>query len=96
MVFAERRIFTEGNDSERQSSDGWAWGGPATLFSARFAPHTGLHYDEADSDHPGYVNVALADGRTRQINWNIDLATWQSLGTYSQGRAIDHPDFRKW
>jgi len=95
ITFAERRIFKNGT-GQTKSSDGWAWGGPSTLFSTRFAPHTGLHYDEADSDHPGLINVAMADGRAKQINWNIDLATWQNLGTISQGRAIDHPDFQKW
>lgn len=93
ILLAERRLFTRGAPPDLRSSDGWAFGGPATQFSTRFAPHTGLHYDEADSEHPGLVHVCLADARVRAINWNIDLATWNNLGNYRQGAPIVHPDF---
>ncbi|MFV0443542.1 MAG: DUF1559 domain-containing protein [Planctomycetaceae bacterium] len=95
LMLAERRVFRNASGPvELRSSDGWAWGGPATLFSTRFAPHTGLHYDEADSAHPGLVHVALADGRVRPISWNIDLQTWSNLGNFAQGSPLEHPDFR--
>lgn len=95
ILLAERRVFPRDEGPERRSSDGWAWGGPATLFSTRFAPHSGLHYDEADSEHPGLVHVAMADARVRTINWNIDLRTWSNLGNYAQGSPLEHPDFRR-
>ncbi len=93
LLLSERRVFRSAAAGPQWSSDGWAWGGPATLFSARFAPHTGSHYDEADSEHPWLVNVALADGRVRPIHWNIDLRTWTNLGNYAQGSPIQHPEF---
>lgn len=95
LLLAERRVFRSSSPGPQWSSDGWAWGGPATLFSTRFAPHTGSHYDEADSEHPGLVNVALADARVRPVNWNIDLRTWSNLGNYAQGSTVEHPDFRR-
>lgn len=94
LLAAERRVFRGSAPGPHWSSDGWAWGGPATLFSTRFAPHTGSHYDEADSEHPGLVNVALADGRVRPVHWNIDLRTWNNLGNYAQGSPLQHPEFR--
>lgn len=95
VLLAERRVFANASPNEQRSSDGWAWGGPATLFSTRYAPHTGAHYDEADSEHPGLVHVAMADARTTPVNWNIDLRTWNNLGNYAQGSPLEHPDFRR-
>ena len=88
-------LFRNVSPNEQRSSDGWAWGGPATLFSTRYAPHTGVHYDEADSDHPGLIHAAMADGRCLPVNWNIDLRTWNNLGNYAQGVPLEHPEFRR-
>jgi type II secretory pathway pseudopilin PulG len=95
ILLSERRVFRNPPSAEQRSSDGWAWGGPATLLSTRFAPHSGLHYDEADSEHPGLVNAAMADARVRPVSWNIDLRTWSNLGNYAQGSPIEHPEFRR-
>lgn len=95
ILLAERRVFPHGGHGPQSSSDGWAWGGPATLFSTRYAPHTGVHYDESDSAHPGLVHISMADARVRTVSWNIDLRTWNNLGNYAQGSPIEHPDFRR-
>jgi hypothetical protein len=71
------------------SSDGWAFGGPATMLSTRNSPHTGLHFDEADSEHTGLVQVCMADGTVHTISVNIDLRTWENLGNMAQGSPID-------
>jgi len=92
LLLAERRVFVGSGSGANWSSDGWAWGGPATLFSTRYAPHTGLHYDEADSLHPGLVNVVMADAGVRPVSWNIDLRTWTNLGNYAQGVPLEHPE----
>ena len=89
----EYRVKNARDGHERVMRESQLRRGPATLFSTRYAPHTGRHYDEADSEHPGLVNVCLADVRVRPINWNIDLATWNNLGNYQQGAPITHPDF---
>ncbi|MEW4531201.1 DUF1559 domain-containing protein [Maioricimonas sp. JC845] len=90
VMIAERQLFTNSTPNERVSSDGWAWGGPATLFSTRWAPHSREHYDEADSEHDGIVQVALADGSVKLISVNIDLRTWQNLGNMSQGSPVEN------
>ena len=98
IMITERRIFTAIPPVNLaptvinpllRSSDGWAWGGPATLMSCRNAPHTGLHYDEADSLHDQIIQIGLADGSVKIISNNIDLITWNNLGNMSQGSPIN-------
>ena len=72
-----------------RSSDGWCWGGPATMLSTRETPHSRQHFDEADSPHDGVVQAALADGSVRQFSFSIDERTWQNLGNRSQGSPVD-------
>ena len=100
IMTSERRIFNQGIpptpanqplNMQQVSSDGWIWGGPATLMSCRNSPHTGLHYDEADSPHDQIVQVGLADGSVKIISINIDLTTWQNLGNMAQGAPINLP-----
>ena len=74
----------------RRSSDGWAWGGPATILSTRLSPHTGEHFDEADSPHDNFVQSGFADGSVRTINFNIDLRTWNNLGNMSNGTPVEN------
>ena len=40
------------------------------------------------SNHPGGVNVALADGSVKFIKDSVDLATWWALGTRNGGEPI--------
>ncbi len=75
-----------------RSQDGWAWGGPATMFSTRDTPHTGDHFDEADSAHDQLVHVLLADGSVHGVSFNIDQLTWKNLGNMSQGSPVDFLD----
>lgn len=91
VLVAERRIFTDAIEDvvELRSQDGWAWGGPATLFSTREAPHSGVHFDEADSEHPETLNILMGDGGVRNVSFNIDLQTWNNLGNMSQGSPVD-------
>jgi prepilin-type N-terminal cleavage/methylation domain-containing protein len=98
IMVCERRMFANGNIQQAAnnqnvnlvlSSDGWALGGPATMLSTRNAPHTGQHFDEADSEHTGMVQCAMADGSVKAIGVNIDLRTWENLGNMAQGSPID-------
>lgn len=89
IMVSERRVNTVLVPAQQRSSDGWAWGGPATLFSCRNAPHSVVAYfDEADSPHDQIVQVCLADGSVRIISHNIDLRTWQNLGNMAQGSPV--------
>ncbi|AMV18988.1 DUF1559 domain-containing protein [Planctomyces sp. SH-PL14] len=109
MLICERRLTDSAGPESQISSDGWAWGGPATLMSCRLLPHTGVvfsrglvpapptggepgHFDEADSSHPGIVNVCLADGSARAVSFNISLSTWRELGSANGGVPVRLPD----
>jgi hypothetical protein len=76
------------NNNLTRSSDGWAWGGPATLLSTRLAPNGGQHFDEAASEHSQIVQASMADGSARAFSTNIDLRTWQNLGSMSDGASV--------
>ena len=103
ILVSERQIFQNprANRPEERSSDGWAFGGPATLMSTQFAPgESGIinftnpnaatrHFSEAGSAHTGFVNVLMADGSARNFSVNVDLRTWNNLGNMSQGSPVD-------
>jgi prepilin-type N-terminal cleavage/methylation domain-containing protein len=91
IMIAERRLSTLGTPAIQRSWDGWAIGGPSTLFSCRNAPHSGTFYDEADSPHEQIVQACLADGSVRMISVNIDLLTWRNLGNITQGSPVNLP-----
>lgn len=92
IMIAERRLSTQIAPVQQQSYDGWAWGGPSTLFSCRIAPHTGLWYDEADSSHEQSLQCTFADGSVRTLSFNIDLRTWINLGNMAQGSPVNLPN----
>ena len=70
------------------SSDGWAWGGDATLFSTRQGINKGTHFDNAGSEHPGGAHMCLGDGSVRFINENIELRTFRNLGNMSNSLPV--------
>jgi len=66
-----------------QSSDGWAWGGPATMFSTYLGLNKANHYDNPGSEHTGGAFFCFADGSVHFINQHINLITFQNLGNMS-------------
>jgi type II secretory pathway pseudopilin PulG len=70
------------------SSDGWAWGGAATLFSTRLPPNKGIHFDNSGSDHEGTAYYLFGDGAVRSISENINLLTFQNLGNMNNGLTV--------
>jgi prepilin-type N-terminal cleavage/methylation domain-containing protein/prepilin-type processing-associated H-X9-DG protein len=49
------------------------------------------YHGAARSYHSGGVNVCFCDGSVRFISNNIDLATWQNLGSRSGGEVVQTP-----
>lgn len=76
------------SDSRRIPSDGWVWGGPATLFSTFRSPNKQEFYESAGGPHAGIVQVALADGSARSVSDSIGLEVWQRLGSMSEGIPV--------
>jgi prepilin-type N-terminal cleavage/methylation domain-containing protein len=80
---------TDPSEQQTISSDGWAWGGAATLFSTLNPPNRNLTYDTPGSDHTGGLfQVGLCDGSCRPISQNINLATFNNLGCMSSGMPV--------
>ncbi len=48
----------------------------------------GSMFNNANSYHPGGVNVLLADGSVRFVKDSISQATWWALGTRANGEVI--------
>jgi hypothetical protein len=65
--------------------DGWAWGGPSTLFSTLAGPNQMLDWEYAGSSHGDTIIVGLADGSAHKISKNIGIVVWQALGNMSGG-----------
>lgn len=65
------------------ASDGWAWGGPATLFTTLDGPNKELFFDFAGSAHGDLCMVGLADGSSRSVSQSVSSTIWQALGNIS-------------
>lgn len=70
---------------EQKASDGWAWGGPSTMFSTLEGPNKRLSYEFPGSSHPSIVQVGMADGSARPISENIGEQVFRRLGNISGG-----------
>ncbi len=95
IMVAEAERFMDTNPEYRNVQpllrypyDGWAWGGPATLFSTRLPPNKKEHFEAAGGPHSGSVLVALADGSARAVSESVSLQVWQRLGNMSQGVPV--------
>jgi prepilin-type N-terminal cleavage/methylation domain-containing protein/prepilin-type processing-associated H-X9-DG protein len=51
------------------------------------------HYENANSNHSGGVNVLMADGSVRFIKSSIAWTTWWALGTRNLGELISSDSF---
>jgi prepilin-type N-terminal cleavage/methylation domain-containing protein/prepilin-type processing-associated H-X9-DG protein len=50
-------------------------------------------FSEADSYHPGGVNVLMADGSVKFIKSTVSRTTWWALGTKSNGEVISSDSY---
>ncbi len=74
-------LFQQAIDPLLISSDGWAWGGAATMFSCRYGVNKGIHYDNTGSSHTGGIAQYLfADGSVHSVNSSVNLTVFQNLG----------------
>jgi prepilin-type processing-associated H-X9-DG protein len=47
------------------------------------------NFSNADSYHPGGVNVLMADGSVRFLKDSLNQMTWWCLGTIGGGEVVD-------
>ncbi len=100
LMVSERVLFRNRTPNILRSSDGWAFGGPATMMSCRLAPNSDSnvidlnipqHYDQAGSEHAGIIQVVLADGSVHPISVSIDSTIWRNLGSMQDGTPVKLP-----
>lgn len=72
------------------ASDGWAWGGPATLFTTLDGANKRTNFSLAGGPHDDVIQVALGDGSVKQISQSIGLQVWQSLGNAAGGIPVQN------
>ena len=96
--------YLAGKGLSGQNGNRWGWGSMGiTLFNTVVPPNskqapwnqcnygTGADdspFSNAQSNHPGGVNVMLADGSVRFIKDSINPQTWMALGTKANGEVI--------
>jgi prepilin-type N-terminal cleavage/methylation domain-containing protein/prepilin-type processing-associated H-X9-DG protein len=73
------------------NSDKWKWS--ACRFGCVGCGADYGHYTNASSNHPGGVNVAMADGSARFFKSSIAMMTWWALGTKSNGEVISSDSY---
>ena len=94
---------------DAQRGDTWTTGGMAmTLFNTVVPPNgmngqwaycgsnnsgTMANFSNADSYHPGGVNVLMTDGSVRFIKNTVNQTTWWSLGTIAGGEVISSDSY---
>ena len=101
LVKACRLAANKDNASFTASGRWWFWKGrERTLYCHAQAPNgevpdcihpssiTATGMVTARSDHPGGVNLALADGSVRFVSESISVATWRALGTRNGGEIV--------
>jgi prepilin-type N-terminal cleavage/methylation domain-containing protein/prepilin-type processing-associated H-X9-DG protein len=54
-------------------------------------PHAAGAHAAARSQHPGGVNVAMADGSIRFVTNTVDLGVWRGMGTRAGGEVFELP-----
>jgi prepilin-type N-terminal cleavage/methylation domain-containing protein/prepilin-type processing-associated H-X9-DG protein len=98
-----------GGSPDTQRGDNWSHGAMAmSLFNTIAPPNlynssfsycsrigSGARSDlsNADSWHPGGVNVTLADGSVRFVKDSISIQTWMALGTRAGGEVISSDSY---
>jgi prepilin-type N-terminal cleavage/methylation domain-containing protein/prepilin-type processing-associated H-X9-DG protein len=98
-----------GSNPDLQRGENWAHGSMCmTLFNtvgtpnlngdqwtycARIGSGSRSDFNNADSYHPGGVNVTMADGAVKFIKDSVNISTWMALGTKSGGEIISADSF---
>ena len=75
--------FTMFNTIALPNSAKWTYCSSSTSGSAST-------YSEADSFHPGGINILMGDGSVRFIKSTISRTTWWALGTKANNEVIDN------
>jgi prepilin-type N-terminal cleavage/methylation domain-containing protein/prepilin-type processing-associated H-X9-DG protein len=73
------------------NSKNYAWN-TCQHYCAGCAPSEAV-FSNAQSNHPGGVNVMMTDGSVRFVKDSISMLTWMQLGTKSNGEVISSDSY---
>jgi prepilin-type N-terminal cleavage/methylation domain-containing protein/prepilin-type processing-associated H-X9-DG protein len=73
------------------NSKTWAWNTCQT-YCAGCAPSEAV-FSNSQSNHPGGVNVTMADGSVRFVKDSVNQKTWMALGTRSGAEVISSDSY---
>ncbi len=104
-----QQAWSAGGGVDLQRGENWAHGsmcmtlfntvGTPNLFNdswtycARIGSGSRADFNNADSYHPGGVNVTLADGSVKFIKDTINISTWMALGTKAGGEVVSSDQY---
>jgi len=101
--------WAAGTGLELQRGENWAHGcmcmtlfntvgtpnlyGDSWTYCSRIGSGARSDINNADSYHPGGVNVTMADGSVKFIKNSINISTWMALGTKAGGEVISSDSY---
>lgn len=88
IMVGEKQMLNDPLLPDRQSDDGWAWGGSATMFSTRHGINKRLHFAGAGSEHEQLAHFLMGDGSVQAISESVNILTFQNLGSVSDGQKL--------
>lgn len=88
IMVGERQMLNDPLLPDRQSDDGWAWGGSATMFSTRHGINKRLHFAGAGSDHEQLAHFLFGDGSVQAISESVNILTFENLGSVADGQKL--------
>jgi len=100
IMAGEMQRLWESSTPQRQSRDGWALGGVATLFTTADSESGGTYqtgglnndfFESPGSDHSSGANFCLGDGSVQFLNENMDRMVFRYLGSIFDGEAVTVP-----
>ncbi|MCO6456766.1 MAG: DUF1559 domain-containing protein [Pirellulaceae bacterium] len=99
-----QQAFNDPNNGRRMRGASWAWSfiGNGSAYNHTMLPNEkschsyegdwyGSNLMAATSNHPGGVNVGLADGSVRFVPQTVDAFIWWGLGTRDGGESTEQP-----
>jgi prepilin-type N-terminal cleavage/methylation domain-containing protein len=88
IMVGEKQMLNDPLLVDRQSDDGWAWGGSATMFSTRHGINKRLHFAGAGSEHDQLAHFLMGDGSVQAISESVNIVTFQNLGSIADGQKL--------
>ncbi len=102
IAVGEVQRLNDPTDTLKQSQDGWAVGGSATLFSTyegwqasgstKVGGMNNEYFESPGSVHSGGANFGIGDGSVQFLSENMDRQILRYLGSMADGEPVQMPN----